>query len=242
MNDRESISAEGRLFESAARPFSRVGIGPWVFARLKFRIDPVYREILKQGILPSSGRIIDLGCGQALTLSAIRSAQRLYEKRDFPKGWQPPPRNVELCGFDIREKQVSIAQKALSGEAQIHTVDLRNVELPQCRAVVILDALHYLEPHEQESLLEKMGHAIESGGTIVVREADASGGRGFNAVRYSETLRARLRGQWRQRFHYRSAEDWARRIAGLGFETRIQDMRGRTPFRNVLVHGVRASS
>ena len=156
--------------------------------------------------------------------------------------WQPVFLRGSLCGFDIREKQVSIAQKALSGEAQIHTVDLRNVELPQCRVVVILDALHYMEPHEQESLLEKMGHAIESGGTIVVREADASGGRGFNAVRYSETLRARLRGQWRQRFHYRSAEDWARRIAGLGFETRIQDMRGRTPFRNVLVHGVRASS
>ncbi len=237
-----SLAAENRLFASAARPFSRVGIGPWVFARLKFRIDPVYREILKQGILPSSGRIIDLGCGQALTLSAIRSAQRLYQKRDFPQGWQPPPSDVELCGFDINAKQVSIAQKALSDEAQIHTADLRNLELPPCRAVVILDTLHYLEPHEQESLLEKMGQAIENGGTIVVREADANGGRGFAAVRHSETLRARLRGQWRQRFHYRSAEDWARRIAKLGFETRIQDMGARTPFRNVLVHGVRSSS
>ena len=205
-------------------------------------LTPVYKEILKQGILPSSGRIIDLGCGQALTLSAIRSAQRLYEQRDFPEGWLPPPRDVELCGFDSREKQVSIAQKALSGEAQIHTADLRDVQLPRCRAAVILDALHYLEPHEQESLLEKMGHAIESGGTIVVREADASGGGGFKAVRYSETLRARLRGRWRQRFHYRSAEDWGQRIASLGFETRIQDMGGRTPFRNVLVHGVRSSS
>ena len=56
-----SVSPEGRLFKSAAQPFSRAGVGPWVFARVKFRIDPVYREILKRGMLPSSGRMIDLG-------------------------------------------------------------------------------------------------------------------------------------------------------------------------------------
>lgn len=237
-----SASAEGRLFDAAARPFSRVGVGPWMFARVKLRIDPVYREILKQGMLPSTGRIIDLGCGQALTLSAIRSAQRLYEERDFPAGWQPPPQDVELYGFDIREKQVSIAKRALSGIACIETADLRAVQLPSCRAAVIFDALHYMEVDDQERLLEKMGRAVEPGGTIVLREADASGGRGFDAVRYSETLRARLRGQWRQAFHYRSGEDWARRIASMGFETHVQEMGGRTPFRNVLVRGVRSSS
>lgn len=237
-----STTAERRLFEDAAKPFSRVGVGPWVFARFKLSLDPVYREILRQGILPSAGRILDLGCGQALTLSAIHSAQRLYQAEDFPAGWRPPPHDVELLGFDIREKQVSIANRALSGVAQISTADLRDVELPSCRAVVVFDALHYMEPDEQERLLEKMGRAIEAGGTIIVREADAGAGRGFDAVKYSETFRARLRGQWHQRFHYRSAEDWARRIASMGFETHIQSMGGRTPFRNVLVHGVRASS
>jgi trans-aconitate methyltransferase len=236
-----STTAERRLFDAAAKPFSRVGVSPWVFARFKLSIDPVYREILKQGILPSAGRILDLGCGQALTLSAIHSAQRFYQAGDFPAGWRAPPHDVELCGFDIREKEVSIANRALSGVAQISTADLRDVELPSCRAAVVLDALHYLEPHEQERLLQKMGQAIERGGTIIVREADASAGRGFDAVKYSETFRARLRGQWRQRFYYRSAEDWARLIASMGFETDVQSMGGRTPFRNVLVHGIRSS-
>jgi len=232
-------SAEKRLFQEAARRFSRAGVGPWAFARVKLRIDPVYREILKQGLLPRSGRILDLGCGQALTLSAIRSAQRQYEKRDFPTGWRPPPHDVELCGFEIREREVSIARKALSGEARIEAADLRSLQLPSCSAAVILDALHYMEPRDQEVLLVKIGRAVETGGTIVLREADASGGRGFEAVRWSEALRATLRGGWRQRFHYRSAADWAQRIASLGFETRIQEMGGRTPFRNILVHGVR---
>ena len=235
-------SAEKRLLKEAARRFSRAGIGPWAFARVKLRIDPVYREILRQGMLPPSGRIIDLGCGQALTLSAIRSAQRQYEKRDFPADWRAPPRDVELCGFDIRKREVSIARKALLGEAQIEAADLRSVQLPSCSAAVILDALHYMEPRDQEALLVKVARAIEIGGSIVLREADASGGRGFEAVRWSEALRATLRGGWRQRFHYRSAADWAQRIASLGFETRTQEMGGRTPFRNVLVHGVRLSS
>jgi hypothetical protein len=128
------------------------------------------------------------------------------------------------------------------GEAYIEAADLRSVELPSCSAAVILDALHYMEPRDQEGLLVKIGRAVEIGGTILLREADASGGRGFEAVRWSEALRATLRGGWRQRFHYRSAASWAQWIASLGFETRIQEMGGRTPFKNVLVHGVRLSS
>lgn len=233
------MTAEDRLLNDAARRFSRAGVGPWAFASVKLRIDPVYKEILRQGMLPRSGRIIDLGCGQALTLSAIRSAQRQYQKQDFPSTWQPPPLDVELLGFDVRERQVSIARKALSGEAHIEAADLRTVELPPCTAAVIFDALHYMEPPDQEALLAKVGRAVAIGGAIVVREADASGRSGFEAVRWSETLRATLRGRWRQRFHYRSASDWEQRIASLGFETRVQEMGGRTPFKNVLVHGVR---
>ena len=235
------VSAEGRLFESAARPFSRVGIGPWVFARVKFCIDPVYKEILKQGILPSSGRIIDLGCGQALTLSAIRSAQRLYEKRDFPKGWQPPPRDVDLCGFDISQKQVSIAQKHFPMKPNPHR---RSPE----RAAPQVSSRRHPRRASLHGASRARDPARENGTCDRKRRDDRrSRSRRERRARFQccpvlGTLRARLRGQWRQRFHYRSADDWARRIAGLGFETRIQDMGGRTPFRNILVHGVRASS
>ncbi len=235
-------SAEKRVLCGAARRFFRSGIGPWAFASVKLRIDPVYTEILRQGLLPRSGRILDLGCGQAITLSAIRSAQDGYRKGDFPSSWQPPPENVELCGFDVRARQVRIARDALSGEARIEAADLRSVELPRCRAAVIFDALHYLSHPEQEALLHKIRDAVEIRGTLLLREADADGGRGFVAVRWSERLRAALRGAGGQRFHYRSAASWVERIRTLGFETRVQEMGGRTPFKNVLVHGIRRSS
>lgn len=231
--------AETRLLQDAARRFSSAGLVPWAFASVKLRIDPVYRELLRQGMLPASGLITDLGCGQGLTLSIIRSAQKQQERHDFPRGWAPPPRDVELWGCEIRDQQVAIARKALGNDAKIDAADLRTVQLPSCRAALIFDTLHYLEHEEQEHVLDNVGQAIECGGSIVVREADARHGHGFDAVHLSETLRARLRGQWRQRFCFRSGDDWARRIASLGFETRVQGMAGRTPFRNVLVHGVR---
>ncbi len=204
-------------------------------------MDRVYMEILKQGLLPSTGRIADLGCGQGLTLAAILSAQKQYERNTFPRGWPPPPSDIELNGFDIREREVGIARQALSTEANIEVVDLRRFDIPRCQAVIILDVLHYLAPEDQETLIERIGLAVENGGTIVLREADESEVAGFYAVRYSEVVRARLRGQWRQRFHYRSGDDWAQQLERLGFETRVQEMRGRAPFRNVLVHGLRRS-
>jgi SAM-dependent methyltransferase len=231
--------AEARLLRDAARRFSGAGLGPWAFASLKLRIDPIYRELLRQGMLPTSGLIADLGCGQGLTLSVIRSAQRQHERRQFPDGWAPPPRDVELWGCDVRRPQVAIARRALGEDARIERADLRTVALPSCRAALMFDSLHYLDRDEQDHVLDKVGKAVEPGGTIVVREADARDGARFDAVHVSEMLRAKLRGQWRQRFCFRSGEEWTRKLASLGFDTRVQGMAGRTPFRNVIIHGVR---
>lgn len=235
-------SAEKRVLRDAARRFLRAGFGPWVFASVKLRIDPVYAEILRQGLLPRSGRILDLGCGQGITLCAIRSAGDCYRSGGYPPSWRPPPENVELFGLEVRERQVRVAREALSGVARIEAADLRSVELPPCRAVVVFDALHYLDHDEQDALLHRIRDAIEEGGTLLLREADADGGRGFDAVRWSERLRSTLRGAAAQRFHYRSAACWVERIRSLGFETRVQEMGGRTPFKNVLLSGVRRSS
>ena len=232
--------AEERLTTEAARRYLRAGVGPWLFASFKLRTDPVYKEILRQGILPSRGRILDVGCGLALALSLIRSAQLQYARANFPRDWPPPPEDVELCGLDLRVRQVSIARRALSGEASIEPADIRHVTLPRCRAALLLDVLHYLGPQDQENLLAEIGRVLESGGTIVIREADSNGGKGFQAVRFSERVRAHLRGQFRQGFHYRSAEDWERQIAKLGFVTSVQKMAAGTPFANVMVLGHRS--
>jgi SAM-dependent methyltransferase len=205
------------------------------------RIDPVYAAILEPGFLPSSGRIADLGCGQGITLAVISTAARLYESGDLPGGMEPP-RDVELLGFDVREKQVAIAQRALGNDARIQVADLRTLRIPQCRAIVLFDSLHYMADGDQQLVLNNVASALEPGGTLLIREADAGGGKGFAAVRYSEMLRAFGRGDWRQEFFFRTAGEWAERVERLGFEVRTEDMSGRTPFRNVLLRGVRLSS
>ncbi len=228
-----------RLLRRAASRYRDAGVGPFVFATLKLRTDPVYGEIIRQGILPPEGRVLDLGCGQALALSVIRAAQDLHRTTGFPPEWPAPPRELELHGFERRSRQVRIALQALSDEAHIHAADLREATLPRCNAVMALDVLHYLAPPDQDALLEKMGRAVDDTGTIVIREVDAGAGFGFETVRASERLRSALRGQGRQSLHYRGAGEWKEAVARLGFVTTVQAMAGRFPFANVLIRGVR---
>ena len=69
---------------------------------------------------------------------------------------------------------------------------------------------------------------------ILVREADAAAGLGFHAVRIGNRLKALVFGHWRQRFAFRTAEDWQALFERLGFSTTVQRASEGTPFANVL--------
>jgi hypothetical protein len=52
--------------------------------------------------------------------------------------------------------------------------------------------------------------------------------------RWSERFAAILRGEFRQREHYRSAVEWTAELAGRGFSVESQSMSEGTPFSNFL--------
>jgi hypothetical protein len=69
---------------------------------------------------------------------------------------------------------------------------------------------------------------------IVVREADASAGWRFTAVRVGNRLKALAVGKWRQTFHFRTASAWRVCFDELGLEAEMRPMGQGTPFGNVL--------
>jgi len=223
------------LREETARRYLDTGMLQWEFVRGKLRYDPLYFNLLRRGFLPSGGRLLDLGCGRGIVFSLLLAAREIEMRGLYPAGWEPPPRNLTLYGIEGRPKTAETAREALGDQAEIETGDLRTAVLPNANAILLLDVLHYLPAGDQEKLLAKTAAALLPGGVLLIREADADAGRRFTATRLQERFSAVLRGHWRQRFHYRSVEEWSALLAQQGLAVEVQPMGMGTPYANVLL-------
>jgi len=196
------------LFEAATRPYIGAGQYAWHFARGKLRHDPVFFSLLRRGLLPDRGSLLDLGCGQGVLLSLLKAAKDQYQAGLWPRGWPAPPLNLGLQGIELHADRVQAARRALGGGVQVDLGDLRDLDLQPCSVIVMLDVLFYLDKEEQERLIEKAAGALEPGGLLLLREADAGAGFAFRVTRWSERFAGALRGEFGRRLHYRSAVHW----------------------------------
>ena len=217
------------LIEETARRYLESGMFHWEFVRGKLRHDPVYLRLLQRGLLPEEGRLLDLGCGRGILLSLLVTARDRH-----PEGW-PPPSRLELVGIETSLKAATAARNALGAQADIRVADLADAPLPSARAALLLDVLHYLPAAAQEDLLARVAAALEPGGVLLVRDADAAAGWRFTATRIQERACALARRHWQQRFHYRGAAQWRRLLEATGFQVEVEPMAEGTPYANVLL-------
>ncbi len=226
------------LIDETSRRYIPAGVFAWEFVRGKLRHDPLYFALLSRVGLPEEGLLLDLGCGRGILMALLATARAQAARGIFPAGWTAPSPDLRFHGIDAGEKATRAARQALGDEATISTADLRGLqpgELPAAAAIFLLDVLHYLEPAEQEALLDRAAAALAPGGVLVVREADAAAGRAFARTRAAERLAALLRGHLRQRHAFRSAEEWTARLAARGLAVAAVPMSRGTPFANVLL-------
>ena len=222
------------LFEAATRPYIGAGQYAWRFARGKLRHDPVFFSLLRRGLLPDRENLLDLGCGRGILLSLLKAAKEQYQAGVWPRDWPAPPLNLGLRGIELSESRVRAARHALGNSARVDLCDLRDIDLPPCSVIVMIDVLFYLGREEQERLLDRAAAALAPGGLLLVRETDAGAGFAFRVTRWSEILAGALRGEFVQRLHYRSAVQWIAELAGRGFSVRVEPMSEGTPFANFL--------
>jgi SAM-dependent methyltransferase len=214
----------------------------WEFARGKLRGDPLYRATAAAGLLRDGTTLVDVGCGQGLTLSVLVHAPRLRADGQWPVDALPPPRFARLVGIELRPHVARLAQQALGPAVEILTADARDSMPPQADTVLFFDVLHLMPPEDQERVIAHASAALSPGGTILIREADPAGGWGFTAVRLGNRLKSIVVGRWRQQFHFRTAEQWASLLTRHGLETAVQPMGQGTPFANLLVRAVRSAN
>lgn len=197
------------------------------FARGKLRFDPVFSVLLSDGRLPDRGSLLDLGCGQGVLLALLLAARA-------GSGTASVSPQLTLHGIEIDADRAAAAQQALRDLASIRVGDICDAPFPPSSVIVLLDVLLYLSEGDQRKVLEKAFAALEPGGTLIVREADAAAGPAFRITRWAERLLELKRGHWRDRLHYRSREQWTGMLAGLGLAVVAEPMSAGTPFANVL--------
>lgn len=229
----------GGLVERTAKRYVPAGISQWEFVRAKLRLDPLYMGLLRIGCVADGSTIVDLGCGRGIALALFATAPSLHADGIWPVDWPMPPRDVTLIGIEHSTRAVKVARRALDSGAVILQQDLGESELPAAHAILLTDVLHYLPRETQETLVQRATRALLPGGVLLIREADAAAGWRFWVTRGTERVRALFRGAWRQRFYYRTLDQWSALLGAHGVTVRSVPMSAGTPFGNSLLIGRR---
>jgi uncharacterized protein (DUF2062 family)/2-polyprenyl-3-methyl-5-hydroxy-6-metoxy-1,4-benzoquinol methylase len=228
------------LVRRASDRYVGTSVTAWEFARGKLRGDPLYRTTLMGGLLPSGGSLVDVGCGQGLTLALFAEASAAVDNHTWPALEPKPPIFNRLIGIEIRARAAALARQALKDAAEVIEGDARSVPALRAHAVLVFDVLHMINPEDQETLLASLVKALEPGGVLLVREADRAAGWRFAMVRIGNRLKALVFGAWKQEFHFRSRAEWLDLFQRHGLRADVKGAAEGTPFANLLFRLTRA--
>jgi SAM-dependent methyltransferase len=224
-----------RIVDAASEPYRRAGRFAWHFARGKLGMDPVFHHLLSVGLIPPGARVVDIGCGQGLLASLLRCADHAAAAGRWPAGWAEAPRGASYTGIELMPRDVERARAAVGEAGRFICGDMRQVLLPPCDAVVILDVLHYATVAEQDALLARVRDALRPGGRLLLRVGDADARRGFVISQWVDRVVTRVRGHRVPPTYGRPLSAWRETLRRLGFAVEPRPMSEGTPFANVLL-------
>jgi trans-aconitate methyltransferase len=230
-----SVAFRRALVAAAAAPYRSAGRFAWHFARAKLAHDPVFAGLLQRGLIPDARCLVDLGCGQGLLASWLRSAWTFHEGGHWPADWPPPPDIGRIVGIESAPREVARARRALAGRGEFEQDDIRTAGFGRADVIVILDVLHYLDAAEQVLLLRRVRVALMPDGLLLTRIGDAGAGLRFQLGRLVDHAVSSLRGHPRPRPGFRSTAEWTALLEDVGFRVQAMTMSRRTPFANVLL-------
>ena len=132
--------------------------GPLIewYMRIKVRLEKNYQPFHE--LVPLKGKILDAGCGYGFMsyMLYFSSTQR------------------EITGIDYDENKIITANNCFSKTDKINFIhsDVLSFAFENYDAIILSDMLHYLQPSDQKTVIEKSIHQLNPGGIVIIREGD----------------------------------------------------------------------
>jgi cyclopropane fatty-acyl-phospholipid synthase-like methyltransferase len=227
-----------QLLEQASDMFRPGGRFAYHYARGKLGSDPIFRELLRQGVLSPGGHLLDLGCGQGSLFAWLLVARRQYEQGAWPADWPAPPlfdqmRGVELMPRDVQRAAAAFAQS--NAQVRVEQGDMNTTDFGHADVVTILDALHYFDHDRQQEVLRRIHAALPVGGLFLTRIGDAGAGLPFRMSIWVDHVATFVRGHRLPRLYCRPLADWVGLLEATGFAVTHEPMSEGKPFANVML-------
>ena len=184
------------------------------YLRVKIRKEGDYQAFHE--LLPQRGRILDIGCGYGFMSYMLQFAAS----------------EREIIGFDHDEEKIAVANHCFSRNPRIHfvTCDIGQMQVVSADAMILCDVLHYLEPREQETLVQRCIQALRPGGVLIIRDGDCDLKKRHRVTRMTEFFSTRLFSfnKTSGRLHYLSGKTIRDLAQGQNMDCRILDKSSRT--------------
>lgn len=190
------------------------------YAKGKATWDPAYAAVAAR-LRESCHPLLDIGCGVGLLAAYLRESGC----RQHILGIEPDAGKVQIATAQVASAYLSMEFRV--GDARC---------LPEFSGdIVLLDALHYLEPGAQRSVLEQIALRIAPGGCALIRTTFRD-----NSWRYFATLIeeafVRISGWIRGgKCHFPTREEVTVPFRSQEWTVTVKPMWGRTPFNSHLV-------
>lgn len=145
------------------------------YTRIKVKMEDNYR--LFDSLIPRNARITDIGCG--------------YGYLGYMLAMYAPDR--QILGIDYDADKIAIADNGFARpqSLQFACADSLQYELPDSDVFVLNDMLHYLSRDEQRQLLLRCAAKLNEGGTIIVRDGNATDNK-HGVTRLTELFSTRI--------------------------------------------------
>ena len=193
----------------------------WLYAYLKYRLDPCYRTIAP--LVPPGAFTVDLGSGLGMLpvlLGVLGDGRR-------------------ALGIEWDAAKVACGIHAANGLPGVESVegDARSHPLPACDVITLVDMLHYYDADTQRALLARCRAALSPGGKLLIREGDRQKTGGARWTRFVEKTVTRLGWNHGPSVRFRPISEIRADLESLGFTVTHDEVAGQLHPGNVLLVG-----
>lgn len=189
-----------------------------LFAKIRFW-DAPYIEVAN--LIPKTGKIIDLGCGDGLfgNFLAVISPTR------------------EIFGVEKNFSRIKDADRGLSN-TQFFCGDVIKKAIPEADVIVLFHLLHHLNSFkDQEKLLEDCSHKLRKKGKIIIVEIEPKLSLKFLITWFTDHYLV----PWlfEKKFYspifFRKSSEWKQLMENIGFDCKVYFEEKGKPFTHVIL-------